>query len=136
MKVREATNNTRVVNGEILIAAGGYHLTLCKDANGFYVNSVAGTKVSGHCPSVDVLFNSVADIAKSNSLGILLTGMGKDGAYGLLNMRNAGASTIGQNAETCIVYGMPKAAKTINAVVKELPLQAITAEIINYTNKN
>lgn len=136
MTVREAKDNDRVVNGQILIAAGGYHLSLCKDANGYYVHSVVGEKVSGHCPSVDVLFNSVAEVAKSNALGIIMTGMGKDGAYGLLNMRKAGAYTIGQNSDTCIVYGMPKAAKSLNAVAKEIPLQQITTEIINYTNKN
>lgn len=136
MKVREAKDNDRVVNGEILIAAGGYHLSLCKDASGYYVHSKEGVKVCGHCPSVDVLFKSVAQIAKNNALGIILTGMGKDGAYGLLDMRNAGASTIGQNAESCIVYGMPKEAFNINAVQKELPLGQITNEIINYTNKN
>lgn len=136
MKVREARDNDRVLNGEILIAAGGYHLTLCKDTNGYFVHSVAGEKVSGHCPSVDVLFMSVAKVAKNNALGIIMTGMGKDGASGLLDMRKAGASTIGQNAETCIVYGMPKVAFNLNAVQKELPLQMIANEIINYTNKN
>lgn len=136
MTVREAQNNDRVINGEILIAAGGYHLSLCKDVHGFYVQSIPGEKVCGHCPSVDVLFNSVAKVAQNKSLGIILTGMGKDGASGLLNMRRAGASTIGQNSDTCIVYGMPCAAKSINAVEKELPLQNIANEIINYINKN
>lgn len=136
MRVREAQNNDRVVNGEILIAAGGYHLSLCQDVNGYYVQSIPGAKVCGHCPSVDVLFDSVAKVAQNKSLGIILTGMGKDGATGLLNMRRAGAATIGQNADTCIVYGMPCAAKNINAVAKELPLQNIANEIINYTNKN
>ncbi len=136
MSVREVRDYDRVLNGEILIAAGGYHLTLCKDSNGYFVRSLAGSKVSGHCPSVDVLFTSVAKVAPKNSLGIILTGMGKDGANGLLDMRNAGANTIGQNAETCVVYGMPKVAFNIKAVQKELPLQQIASEIINYTNKN
>lgn len=136
MKVREAKDNDRVLNGEVLIAAGGCHLSLCKDSTGFYVRSHAGSKVCGHCPSVDVLFKSVAQVARNNALGIILTGMGKDGAYGLLDMRKSGANTIGQNADSCIVYGMPKEAFNINAVQKELALHEISTEIINYSNKN
>ena len=82
-------------------------------------------KVSGHCPSVDYLFESVAIHAKNNSIATILTGMGNDGAKGLLSIKNAGGYTIGQNKETCVVYGMPMAAKNIGAVLKEVPLEAI-----------
>lgn len=134
MSVKEAENNDRVVPGQILIAAGDNHMTLCKDARGYYVKSAPGAKVSGHCPSVDVLFNSVAEVAKENALGVILTGMGGDGANGLLKMKQAGAYTIGQDKESCVVYGMPMVAFNIGAVKKQMPLDSITGEIIRYLN--
>lgn len=134
MSVKEAENNDRVVTGQILIAAGENHMTLCKDAKGYYVKSAPGEKVSGHCPSVDVLLTSVAEVAKENAVGVILTGMGGDGANGLLKMRQAGAYTIGQDKETCIVYGMPMVAFNVGAVQKQLPLESITGEIIRYLN--
>ena len=88
-------------------------------------------KVSGHCPSVDYLFESVAIHAKNNSIATILTGMGNDGAKGLLSIKNAGGYTIGQNKETCVVYGMPMAAKNIGAVIKEVPLDAIPNLIVD-----
>lgn len=135
MSVKEAENLDRVEKGKVIIAAGENHLTLARDARGFYVKSRPGQKVSGHCPSVDVLFDSVASIAGSNAIGILLTGMGADGAKGLLNMRKNGAYTIGQNKESCVVYGMPMVAYNIGAVTKQLPLLDITGDIIRYMNK-
>ncbi len=135
MRVKEAANNDRVENGVILIAAGENHLTLCRDKLGYYVKSAPGPKVSGHCPSVDVLFDSVASIAKGNAVGIILTGMGGDGAKGLLKMRQAGAYTIGQNKKSCVVYGMPMVAYNVGAVTKQLALSNISAEIIRYLNK-
>ena len=88
-----------------------------------------GPKVSGHCPSVDVLFESVARVAGKDAIGVLLTGMGRDGAQGLLEMRKAGAYTIGQDEKSCIVYGMPKAAYDIGAVTVQAPLEQISQKI-------
>lgn len=117
VRVKEARTGDRVLPGTVLIAPGGdKHMHLVK-INGMYqVEIKAGPKVNGHCPSVDVLFESVAKVAGSNALGIILTGMGGDGAKGLLAMRKAGARTIGQDESTCVVYGMPKVAYDLGAV--------------------
>ncbi|MDR2532897.1 MAG: chemotaxis response regulator protein-glutamate methylesterase [Oscillospiraceae bacterium] len=125
MDAREAVDGDRVQQGLILVAAGEFHLRLHKDARGYYISSKRGDKVSGHCPSVDVMFDSVAEVAKNNAIGIILTGMGADGAQGLLKMKKAGAYTIGQDKETCVVYGMPMVAFNIGGVMKQAPLQAI-----------
>jgi len=117
VKVKEAKNGDRVLPGQVLIAPGGDCQMRLIKANGVYqVEIKPGPKVSGHCPSVDVLFESVAKSAKNRALGIILTGMGGDGAKGLLEMRKAGARTIGQDESTCVVYGMPKVAFDIGAV--------------------
>ncbi|MCI9405316.1 MAG: chemotaxis response regulator protein-glutamate methylesterase [Oscillospiraceae bacterium] len=134
MSVKEAAHGDRVETGKIIIGAGEFHLRLAKDSRGYYVRSEPGAKVSGHCPSVDVLFDSVAAVAKQNAMGIELTGMGADGANGLLKMRQAGAYTVGQDKETCVVYGMPMVAFNIGAVQKQLPLGEIGSEIIRYLN--
>lgn len=134
MRVKEAANNDRVEKGRILIAAGEYHMRLAKDARGYYVKCEQSARVNGHCPSVDVLFDSVAEVAKQNTVGVILTGMGADGAKGLLRMRKAGAYTIGQDKESCVVYGMPMVAYNIGGVAKQLPLDKITGEIIRYLN--
>jgi two-component system chemotaxis response regulator CheB len=125
MDAREAVDGDRVVPGLILVAAGEFHLRLHKDTRGYYISSKRGDKVSGHCPSVDVMFDSVADVAKDRAIGIILTGMGSDGAQGLLKMKKAGAYTIGQDKDTCVVYGMPMVAFNIGGVMKQAPLQAI-----------
>lgn len=117
VQVKEAKHGDRVLPGQVLIAPGGDSQMRLIRANGVYqVEIKPGPKVSGHCPSVDVLFESVAKCAKNRALGIILTGMGGDGAKGLLEMRKAGARTIGQDESTCIVYGMPKVAFDIGAV--------------------
>lgn len=134
MSVKEAENNDRVERGRILIGAGEYHLRLAKDARGYYVRSEQGPKVSGHCPSVDVMFDSVASVAGRNAVGVILTGMGQDGANGLLKMRQAGAYTIGQDKESCVVYGMPMVAYQIGGVVRQLALDKIGDEIIRHLN--
>lgn len=131
MRVKEAQDGDRLERGLIIVGAGEYHLRLCKDARGWYVSSKPGEKVSGHCPSVDVMFNSVADVAGPLAIGAILTGMGRDGADGLLRMRNAGAFTIGQDKETCIVYGMPMEAYNCGAVEVQAPLQNIADIILN-----
>ena len=125
----EAVDGDRVEVGKIIIAAGNYHLRLAKDAKGYYVTSQHGEKVSGHCPSVDVLFESVAKVAGSDAVGAIFTGMGADGAAGLKKMREAGAFTIGQDQKSCVVYGMPMVAYNIGAVCRQAPLDNI-AQII------
>ncbi|MEG0304713.1 MAG: chemotaxis response regulator protein-glutamate methylesterase [Oscillospiraceae bacterium] len=134
MRVKEAENGDRVQQGHIIIGAGEFHLRLAKDMRGYYVTSQRGEKVSGHCPSVDVLFDSVAEVAKGRSLGVILTGMGADGAKGLLAMRKSGAYTIGQDKDSCIVYGMPMVAFNIGGVIKQAPLTEIDNEIERYLN--
>ncbi len=117
VNVKEAKTGDVVRQGHVLIAPGGEEQMKLIRVNGEYqVVCRRGPKVNGHCPSVDVLFDSVADLAGKNALGILLTGMGADGAKGLLRMRQAGARTIGQDESSCIVYGMPKVAYDIGAV--------------------
>lgn len=130
MSAKEAEDGDRVVPGQIIVAAGSMQMQLRKDSRGYYITSRPGEKVSGHCPSVDVLFSSVAETAGSNAIGAIFTGMGADGAEGLLKMRKAGAYTIGQDEETCVVYGMPGVAYRKGAVITQLPLQKIAEHII------
>lgn len=131
MDVKEAEDGDRLRQGLIILAAGEYHLQLHKDSRGYYISSKVGERVSGHCPSVDVMFNSVAEVAGSKAIGAIFTGMGRDGADGLLKMRKAGAFTIGQNKETCVVYGMPMEAYNIGAVEVQAPLGEIAEIILN-----
>lgn len=131
MEVKEAVDGERLRRGLIVVGAGEHHLRLCKDRQGWYISSKPGEKVSGHCPSVDVMFNSVADVAGPLAIGAILTGMGRDGADGLLRMRNAGAFTIGQDKETCVVYGMPMEAYNCGAVEVQAPLYKIADIILN-----
>ncbi len=121
LRVSEAKTGDRAEPGTALVAAGGKHLYLRKDARGYFVRCAEGKKVSGHCPSVDELFHSVAAAAGGDAVGVILTGMGRDGARGLLAMRRAGAYTIGQDRESSVVYGMPMAAYEIGAVEKQAP---------------
>ncbi len=124
--VKEAKNGDKLVPGQVLIAPGGDSQLRVVKVNGSYqVEIKPGPKVSGHCPSVDVLFESVAKSAANRAIGIILTGMGADGAKGLLEMRKAGAHTIGQDEASCIVYGMPKAAYEIGAVEHQEALNDI-----------
>lgn len=132
MSAVEATDMMRVEQGKIIVAAGYYQLRVMRDAQGYYVTVRPGEKVSGHCPSVDVMFESVAASAGARSIGVLLTGMGADGANGLLKMRQRGAYTIGQDQESCVVYGMPAVAFELGAVTKQLPVDQITADLVSY----
>lgn len=126
MHVIEAQNGDRVERGTIVIAPGGdQQMFLRRDAKGYYVLLSRGAKVSGHCPSVDVLFDSVAQTAGRNAVGVILTGMGADGAKGLTAMKNAGAHTIGQDEASCVVYGMPMVAYQMGGVSEQLPLTSI-----------
>lgn len=134
--VKEAETGDRVLPGHMLIAPGGdRHMRLLK-VNGVYqVECKPGPRVNGHCPSVDVLFDSVAKSAGANAVGIILTGMGGDGAKGLLAMRKAGARTIGQDESTCVVYGMPKVAYDLGAVEYQEKLSAIAGRTYSVLNK-
>lgn len=117
VRVKEARTGDVVQPGQVLIAPGGDAQMHVVEVNGEYqIVCKKEPKVNGHCPSVDVLFDSVANVAGKNAVGIILTGMGGDGAKGLLAMRKAGAHTIGQDASTCVVYGMPKVAYEMGAV--------------------
>jgi len=110
IEVKEAENNERLINGTALIAPGGFHLLLKRDGAKFKVNIKQGPKVSGHRPSVDVMFLSVAQVAGKNAIGVILTGMGGDGSEGILEMLKKGADTIAQSEDTCVVFGMPREA--------------------------
>ena len=135
-QVKEAETGDRVLPGRMLIAPGGdRHMHLVKVGTGYQVEIKAGPKVNGHCPSVDVLFDSVAKAAGADALGIILTGMGGDGAKGLLAMRKAGARTIGQDKSTCVVYGMPKVAYDLGAVEYQEKLSDIAGRTYALLNK-
>jgi two-component system chemotaxis response regulator CheB len=127
MEVREATDGERLVQGVVLIAPGDRHLVVLRTGGQFSVSLLDGPKVAGHRPSVDVLLRSVARAAGSNAVGIVLTGMGSDGAEGLLAMRRAGALTIAQDEETSMVFGMPREAAARGAAQCILPLDRIGA---------
>lgn len=136
LEVREAKNGDIVRPGLVLLAPGGdRHMELIRQDNMYKIVLKRAPKVNGHCPSVDVLFSSVARHTKGNALGVLLTGMGGDGAKGLLEMRNAGSHTIGQDETTCIVYGMPKVAYELGAVEYQEKLPEIAKKIYYVINK-
>ena len=130
IEVKEAENNDRVINSRALIAPGGKHMLLKRNGAQYHVEVVDGPLVNRHRPSVDVLFRSVAKCAGANALGVIMTGMGDDGAAGLLEMRNAGARTVAQDEASCVVYGMPKEAVKRGAAEKSIPLGAIAREIM------
>lgn len=123
--VKEAQDGDSVVNGTVLIAPGNYHMLLRRSGARYYVQVKTGPMVHHQRPSVDVLFKSVADYAGSNAVGIILTGMGADGAEGLLKMRKAGARTIAQDEESCVVFGMPKEAIKAEAAERVVNLQHV-----------
>jgi two-component system chemotaxis response regulator CheB len=126
--VKEAVDGDSVTPGKVLIAAGNQHMRVKKIGTQIKVECFAGEKVNGHCPSVDVLFNSVVNFG-ANAVGVIMTGMGYDGAKGLLNMRKAGAKTIGQDEKSSVVYGMPKVAYNIGAVEYQVSLEQIPDKI-------
>lgn len=125
---REARSGDEVKAGVVLIAPGDKHMRLTRFNGKLIVDCNAGDKINGFRPSVDVLFESVAKVAGRDAIGIILTGLGRDGASGLLQMKKAGGETIGQDEETCIVYGMPREAYEIGAVKYQLPLDDIAAK--------
>jgi len=131
MEVKEAEQNDRVMPGRALLAPGEFHLTVARSGGIYRVNVARGEKVNGHCPSVDVMMHSVAREVGRNAVGVVLTGMGADGAAGLLAMRKAGAATLAQDEATSVVYGMPKVAFENGGAQRVLPLERIPAEILH-----
>jgi two-component system chemotaxis response regulator CheB len=135
VKVREAKDSDRVINGNVLLAPGGFHMLLQRSGANYYVKIKDGPRVCRQKPSVDILFNSVAKYAGSNAVGAILTGMGEDGAGGLLNMKVQGAHTVGQDESSCVVYGMPKAAVDCGAVEKIVTLKDVAKTIIDFAQR-
>jgi two-component system chemotaxis response regulator CheB len=130
VEVKEAEDGDTVLRGRALIAPGNKHMLLQRSGAKYYVQVKDGPLVSRHRPSVDVLFRSAAHSAGSNAAGIIMTGMGDDGAHGLLEMRNAGAFTVAQDEASCVVFGMPKEAIKLGAAERVLPLGSLAPEII------
>ena len=131
LDVQEAQTGDRVMPGRVLIAPGGKHMTVRRSGGIYLVDCQEGENVNGHCPSVDVLFHSVARYVAGNAVGVILTGMGGDGADGLLAMRQAGAKTIAQDEASCVVFGMPKVAIERGAVDRIGPLDSIPQLIVS-----
>ena len=132
MEVREAKDGDRVRPGLVLIAPGGRHMMVKRSGAQYYVEVKDGPLVNRHKPSVDVLFRSVAQVAGKNALGIIMTGMGDDGARGLKEMFEVGAETVAEDESTCVVYGMPKEAIKLGGAGKVVPLDRIAQEIVTY----
>ncbi|MDD2883768.1 MAG: chemotaxis response regulator protein-glutamate methylesterase [Dechloromonas sp.] len=135
IEVREARNGDRVMPGRALIAPGGRHMMLKRSGAQYHVEVIDGPLVNRHKPSVDVLFRSVAKFAGANALGVIMTGMGDDGARGLKEMHDAGAKTIAQDEATCVVFGMPMEAIKQGGVDQVLPIGQIPDAMIAYTRK-
>jgi two-component system chemotaxis response regulator CheB len=129
LNVKEAVTGDMVEMGRVLIAPGDKHMKVVKVGGKYRVECFAGEKMNGHCPSVDILFESVAREAGKNAIGVILTGMGYDGAKGLLSMRRKNARTLGQDEASSVVYGMPKVAYNIGAVEKQKALDQIALAI-------
>lgn len=132
LEIKEAADKDPILPNQVLIAPGDQQMEVVKQGSNYYVHCYKGPRVNGHCPSVDVLFSSVAKIKKCPTVGIILTGMGYDGAKGLLEMRQNGAFTIGQDKDSCVVYGMPMAAHKLGAVCKQAPCKQIPTLLLNH----
>jgi two-component system chemotaxis response regulator CheB len=132
IEVAEARDGDLVLPGRALIAPGGRHMLVRLRGGQYHVELVDGPQVSRHKPSVDVLFRSVAKSAGAKALGIIMTGMGDDGAHGLKEMRDAGATTLAQDEASCVIYGMPKEAVKLDAVQRSAPLRSLAKEILRF----
>ena len=130
LEVLEATNGCRICSGRVLIAPGGKHLEVHNSGAQYIARIFSGPAVNRHCPSIDVLFRSVAKYVKSNAMGVIMTGMGDDGAQGLLEMKKCGSTTIAQNEQSCVVYGMPKEAIKLGAADLIVDLDGIRNLIV------
>ncbi len=135
-RVSEAVEGAPLLKGQVYLAPGSLTHLEIRSGRALTCHLSKADPVNGHRPSVDVMFHSVNAAVKSNAIGVILTGMGRDGAAGLLSLRQAGASTIGQDRATSLVYGMPRVAFEIEAVEKQLPLEKIGGEILRLTNRN
>jgi len=132
MEVREAQDGDRVIPGRVLIAPGGYHMAVQRSGGFYSVTCEAGETVCGHCPSVEVLMQSAAKSLGAHAVGVMLTGMGRDGAEGMKAMRDAGARTLAQDEKSCVVFGMPKVAYEIGGAEKLVTLTAIPDVVLNW----
>jgi len=130
LRVKEAQTGDYADPGSVLIAPGGQHMRVKKVGERYRVECFEGGKVNGHCPSIDVLFESVAKEVGKGAIGVILTGMGYDGAKGLLAMRRKGARTLGQDEKSSVVYGMPKVAFEIGAVERQVPLETMAQALV------
>jgi two-component system chemotaxis response regulator CheB len=130
LDIKEADTGDFLMTGQLLLAPADRHMKLVRQKGKLAVECFSGAKMHGVMPAADVLFESVANLSKSKAIGVILTGMGADGAKGLMMMHNLGARTIGQDKSTCVVYGMPKVAKDLGAVDFELPLEKIAEKIL------
>lgn len=135
VRVKEAEDGDLVQPGQVLLAPGNLHMLLVRNGSRYTVKVEEGPHVSRHRPSVDVLFRSVAQAAGRNAMGMILTGMGDDGARGLLEMRQMGSLTLAQDEATCVVFGMPKEAIQRGAAVRTLPLSKMAGEIVSLGRK-
>jgi two-component system chemotaxis response regulator CheB len=137
ISVKEAEDGDAVCPGLALIAPGDFHMVLRRNGTRYAVSVKTGPRVCYQRPSVDVLFQSVAEVAAAKAVGVLLTGMGSDGAQGMLKMRQAGANTIAQDEATCVVFGMPREAIRLNGAAQVLPLPKIAqAMLMTRTSRN
>ncbi len=130
VRVKEALHNERILPGTAYLAPDHSHLSVRRSGDAYYTELSQSAPVNRHRPSADVLFHSVAATAARYAVGVILTGMGKDGAVGLLAMRSAGAWTIAQNQASCVVYGMPRVAVALGAAEELLPLSEIAARVV------
>jgi two-component system chemotaxis response regulator CheB len=130
VRVKEACDGDAVIPGQVLIAPGGMHMLLKRSGARYYVEVKDGPEVFHQRPSVEVLFNSVAKFAGANAVGAILTGMGADGAKGLLSMRQAGARTIAQDEQSCVVFGMPMEAIKCGAAERVVPLTDVARTLL------
>ena len=135
LNVKEAQTGDIVQQGSVLIAPGDKHMKIEKLGSTYRVVCYEGEKVNGHCPSVDVLFNSVAKKVGKDAIGVILTGMGYDGAKGLLSMKRSGAKTIGQDEKSSVIYGMPRVAFNLGAVDKQVSLDSIPQVICSFLDE-
>ena len=131
MEVKEAENDDRIMPGRILIAPGDYHLKVVRSGGIYKAKCFTGEKVCGHCPSVEVMMESVAEQVGANAIGVMLTGMGRDGADGMLAMKNAGARTLAQDEASSVVFGMPNEAYKRGGAERLISLNKIAQEVIN-----
>lgn len=131
-RVKEAVNGERVMKGSVYLAPGDRHMEIRRDKEGYLLKIYQGPRVSGHCPSVDVLFQSAAVHCKAKAIGVIMTGMGCDGARGITSMKSNGAITLGQDEQSSVVYGMARAASAMNGLTKQVSLDLMGHYITQY----